>query len=186
MPSKRTLNLVTLECLQCSTTFTAQAWAHRKFCSKACYHASHTRPAEERFWEKVDTSGDCWVWTGAKHVFGYGKFSLRTGESPYDAHRASWILANGPVPEGMSVLHRCDNPACVRPDHLELGTHRQNMSDMSLRNRTGMRKLTEESVIQIRELARQGMTHQAIADQFGVTDGLIWHVVHRKVWRHVA
>lgn len=78
----------------------------------------------ERFWSHVDKSGDCWVWIGAKH---YAK--TRVGSSTQGSHRASWEMANGPIPKGLYVLHRCDNPPCVRPDHLFLGTARDNLED---------------------------------------------------------
>lgn len=90
--------------------------------------------ATDRFWSKVDQSGDCWEWTAAANRQGYGKFKARSYVL-VPAHRHSWELANGPIPAGMYVCHRCDNPRCVRPDHLFLGTHQDNVTDMMAKGR---------------------------------------------------
>lgn len=91
----------------------------------------------ERFWAKVDLSGECWVWTGSRaggtKVGGYGRFYLHGRVMP--AHRRAWELTSGPIADGLLVLHRCDNPPCVRPDHLFLGSYRDNMLDASAKNR---------------------------------------------------
>ena len=80
---------------------------------------------ETRFWEKVDKSGECWLWTAAVSKRGYGRFRLPTGH--IGAHVQSYILTHGPVPEGKEVHHVCENPPCVRPDHLKAVTHRENL-----------------------------------------------------------
>ncbi len=80
-----------------------------------------------RFWDKVDKSGKCWIWRGSKLKTGYGRFHF-AGKT-ITAHRISWMLAHGSIEEGMHVLHKCDNPPCVNPDHLYIGTHTQNMQD---------------------------------------------------------
>ena len=97
-------------------------------------------PSEARFWAKVELTLDgCWLWTGSKTgpgpytTGGYGTVYWR-GEYLL-AHRVMWELANGPIPEGMHVLHRCDVRNCVRPDHLFLGTHQDNMADMARKGR---------------------------------------------------
>lgn len=87
----------------------------------------------ERFWSKVDKSGECWLWIASRLSGGYGQFQM--GGRPHAAHRAAWILANGPIPPGLHVLHSCDNPPCVRLDHLRLGTVADNMRDKALRGR---------------------------------------------------
>src|SRR5688500_2653189 len=90
-------------------------------------------PAEDRFWPKVQKSDGCWEWTGAKQPAGYGNFYFRGVVQL--AHRVAWELANGPVAVGQHVLHRCDNPRCVRIEHLFLGTHADNMRDMLSKGR---------------------------------------------------
>lgn len=100
-----------------------------------------TRPVEDRFWEKVDKSGpvvpgmesNCWIWTGGKNKRGYGHILINRRK--VRAHRLSLELAGGPLLEGECALHRCDNPSCVRPDHLFRGSHADNMADMARKGR---------------------------------------------------
>ena len=91
---------------------------------------------EERFWEKVDKSGECWKWTAATTKFGHGICFVK-GEQ-VSAHRISYEWAYGPIPDGLSVLHHCDNPACINPEHLFLGTQTDNMRDMRDKGRSGV------------------------------------------------
>ena len=79
-----------------------------------------------RFWPKVDKTDDCWLWTGSLDDRGYGRFYLRSGAAPAKAHRFAYELLVGPIPEGMSIDHRCHNPTCVNPEHLRPVTHQQN------------------------------------------------------------
>lgn len=91
--------------------------------------------AEERFWSYVDTTGDCWEWTGGQIRMGYGHFKPGGQRGTVKAHRFSWQLAFGQIPDGLFVLHHCDNPPCVRPAHLFLGTHLDNMADKKAKGR---------------------------------------------------
>lgn len=93
-----------------------------------------SRPLVERFWEKVEKTAGCWVWTGSRVFYGYGNIG-GPGNKNIRAHRLSWELHNGPIPNGLCVLHTCDNPGCVRPDHLFLGTQKQNAEDKAQKGR---------------------------------------------------
>jgi hypothetical protein len=88
---------------------------------------------EERFWSKVDRSGDCWLWIGAKDEEGYG-FQKILGRM-WHASRVSWKIAHGDIPDGLLVLHKCDNPPCIRPSHLFLGTQKENIADAMRKGR---------------------------------------------------
>jgi hypothetical protein len=92
------------------------------------------RTPEERFWNQVRRSEGCWEWIGIADADGYGKFTAAGKRSK--AHRWAWTQTNGPIPEGLNVLHHCDNPPCVRPEHLFLGTQRDNLRDMAAKRRT--------------------------------------------------
>ena len=127
--------------------------------------------AEDRFWGKVLIGDDCWDWTASRSRTGYGRFGL--GNLVMLANRASWFFANGPIPPGMHVLHRCDNPGYVRPGHLFLGTQAENMADMKAKGRaknngcSGISnpnaKLTEADVLKIRALVASGSKQSEVA-----------------------
>jgi len=115
-------------------------WEKAKYCGQACAGlANRARWATkrvgkaEKFSEWVDRSGDCWVWTGAKDGDGYGVFNY--GRKTYRAPRVALELDGRPVPDGTMAFHHCDNPACVRPTHLYIGTPQQNVDDMMRRGR---------------------------------------------------
>lgn len=145
-----------------------------------------------RFWSFVLKSEGCWIWTGWKKNGRYGTFSL-SGKH-IQAHRLSWEWANGPIPEGLCVLHRCDNPACVNPDHLFLGTHADNMRDMIAKGRrkfappTGTAhwraKLDPDKVRIIRRW-RGSRTAESTAEAFGVSHATIEDVWAGRTWGHV-
>lgn len=137
----------------------------------------------ERFWSKVSKSEGCWEWTGGHNGVGHGRFwsdGALTG-----AHRFSWSLHRGVIPAGLQVLHRCDNPPCVNPDHLFLGTHRDNMQDSARKLRTGMAKLTPEFVQLIRLCCGSGMTQRYAARFFEVSQYAVWSIVNGRSWTHV-
>jgi hypothetical protein len=140
----------------------------------------------ERFWAKVDKTGACWEWTAAKDSWGYGRFSI--DGKLYGAHRVSWELAYGDLPDDMSVLHRCDNRKCVNPGHLFLGTHQENMLDMKLkkRSRSGESahhaKLGPASVEEIRSLAATGVLQRDLALKFGVSTRQIRRILSKENW----
>lgn len=108
-------------------------------------------PLPDRFWAKVNKDGpihptlgtECWIWTGCKTRFGHGQIGRGgRGTGLIPSHRVSWEMHNAPVPDGLWVLHHCDNPPCVRPDHLFLGTHQDNMHDMVRKGRHTSTKKT--------------------------------------------
>lgn len=88
----------------------------------------------DRFWRQVQKGPDCWLWTGTRTTAGYGQFNLH--DRHWQAHRVAWQLTNGPIPDGLWALHHCDVPHCVRPDHVFLGTHTDNMRDAADKHRT--------------------------------------------------
>ena len=143
------------------------------------------RPIADRFWEKVvkEPNSGCWLWTAAVDNDGYGNLALGTGCRL--AHRVSWELHNGPIPTGLHVLHKCDTPPCVNPAHLFLGTHADNMADAISKGRRGPRwtpKLTQETVIEIRQRMSNGDTQAAIAAHYGVAQPTISNIKTGRTW----
>ena len=129
----------------------------------------------------------CWLWRGRRHKSSpYPK--IRNSEL---LHRVAWELTRGPIPRGMCVLHRCDNVACVRPSHLFLGTHADNVRDMVSKGRNvrgryqWAAKLTEAKVRKIRKLLSGGFTQARIAKQFGVSEAAISLIKKGVNWGHV-
>jgi hypothetical protein len=158
------------------------------------------RPISERFWEKVDRRGrdECWPWTAAsRHRFGYGTFHVSAAEGTVGAHRLAYELERGPIPPGMSVLHRCDNPPCCNPGHLFLGTPADNTADMDAKGRSrrlvppGERNPNARlSAADVREIRRAYQAAPGVraelARRYGVTPRTIWAVATRRTWRHLV
>jgi hypothetical protein len=145
----------------------------------------------KRFWAKVDRGASCWVWHSSLNNKGYGQFHL--GKGNVLAHRFLWEILHGPVPRDLVVMHTCDNPACVNPKHLRIGTVSDNQKDMACKHRSGnmgerspQAKLSDEKVRSIRSRAANGESNAALAREFGVTRVVIRGVVRRARWSHVA
>ncbi len=147
--------------------------------------ASLVMSARERFDTRwvLDPWTGCWLWTAGKSDTGYGAFRA-DGRQQY-AHRVSWKLGRGPIPDGLCVLHQCDTPACVNPDHLFLGTKADNAADRDRKGRHGSAKLSEDTVRVIRAEVERGASQASLARHYGVHKQTIWRVVHGKKWRHV-
>lgn len=168
--------------------------------TKAAVPIVVSEPEASRFWSLVDQSGECWLWPLSTQSQGYGQFTV--GHRSRLAHRVSWTIAFGPIPAGSEVCHNCpggDNPRCVRPSHLFLGSHTINMRDMQSKGRhgasthpeclargeaNGKSKLTAADVLSIR--ARLGhVTHINLAREFGVSPGTIGFIASGQTWRHL-
>jgi len=143
----------------------------------------------KRFWDKVDKSGNCWLWTAGKDKDGYGliKFNGRQ----HRAHRVVLLLDGCDIPSGMLVCHTCDNPSCVNPDHLWIGTNDDNMADMHKKSRHVSRpgekhhnaKITEEDVQKIRSCKTARTTD--LAKKFGISESHTSGIRHGNKWKHI-
>ena len=151
--------------------------------------ATRTTGFENRFWERVIKFGDCWEWFGRTNKKKYGV--IRKGVKTYSAHRVSWEIHNGPIPNGMHVLHTCDMPWCVNPSHLWLGTNTDNIADKMEKGRhrspAGENQkdsfLSREQVEEIRSLYWEQYLYQKdIASKFGVHQSQISKIVNNKQW----
>lgn len=151
------------------------------------------RPLADRFWSKVHKAqpNECWLWTGTKNQLGYGDFDNMR------AHRVSWTLANGPIPPGLCVLHQCDNPPCVNPAHLRIGTLKDNTMDAWAKGRHCMvimqrgmashsAKLTDRQVIDIRNrVSAKTASRASLANEYGLHKTTIDQIVNRRTWTHI-
>lgn len=162
------------------------------YCSRSCADVGRRRPIEARLWERIQITPGCWNWTGPNDR-GYGYLRRGNKHQPrISAHRLSWELNVGPIPDGLFVCHHCDNPSCIRPDHLFLGTSADNSSDAVRKGRrpTGEQhhnaRLTAEQVREIRRRFNDGATTAQLGRAFGVTRQNIRFIVTGKSWRTVA
>ena len=150
---------------------------------------------EQRFWSKVAKGEpeECWEWKGHIAIRSgkrrYGKFKI-CGK-PVHANRVAWELTNGKIPDGLWVLHKCDNPPCCNPAHLFLGTNQDNVDDRQAKGRqakgkgNGQAKFEDDEVREARQMRRSGLTFKAISVHFGVHPSAIVFIVQRKTYHHV-
>ena len=192
------------KCIHCGELFSERygdseaEWASRRYCGYLCLnrHKDHSwhPPIEERFWSRVDKRGEneCWLWTGIRGRFGRGVFHLRGKQ--VNASRLALFVTTGKWPtENEVVRHSCDNPSCVNPKHLLVGTQADNVADMYARGRqnppigerNGRAKLTTEQVIAIREAFSHGEPKLRIAKRFSVNRWTVKNIVERTRWGHV-
>ena len=153
------------------------------------------------FWSYVNKNGSipehrpelgpCWEWIGSLQKNGYGRFHIDPKNKPH-AHRAIWIMVNGEIPKGLFVLHECDNPKCVRLDHLRLGTRQDNVDDMMAKGRRAdthggkspSHKLTSVQVDEIRNrYALGGTSQRKLAKEYGTCKSTIGYIVRREYWK---
>lgn len=171
---------------------------------------------EQRFWAKVRKTRTCWIWTASKRAKGYGAFAYTRDRKMIQdrAHRFSWEIHKGPIPSGVCVLHNCpdgDNPACVNPAHLFLGTKADNNADLMAKGRynysrnpngnykRGPRKagdykygeyhhgakLNGDQVKELRRLRTIGWSFGRLSKHYGIAIGHVFRIVNRTVWRHI-
>jgi len=212
---------IQLTCIECAAHFNVKPSTikhHRtQFCSKACANKSPhrknptrtRRPVADRFWEKVDKTEACWNWIGACYSNGYGQFDLIIDgiRRSRCAHRIAYQLTKGEIPEGLVIMHSCDNRRCVNPDHLTAGTTAENQADMARKGRgtvgaksTAHRfpeklprgadnvasKLDGDKVRAIRSrYAAGGVSQSHLARDYGVSQSVIFDAIHRKSWGHI-
>lgn len=163
----------------------------RGFCIKngimlmiLCLIMITTNTPKDRFFSKVNKTDTCWLWTGCKNTSGYGMANHRV------ASRVSYEIHIGQIPKGLLVCHKCDNPACVNPEHLFIGTRSQNLKDMVSKNRhykNGARKkLNANQVVEIRSFYQNKTFNQPeLAIKYNVANTTIWQIVNRRKWKKI-
>ena len=159
------------------------------FINQRCPKTGRMLPAnpDEQFWSRVTKTNGCWLWTGGK-CRGYGMIKYKGKHTK--SHVVSWLIHFGNIAQGKCVLHRCDNPSCVRPDHLFLGTNQENQADKVSKHRQargsrhGNASLSELDVIAIRR--RSGTeTRRRLASEYDTSVNAINKIISRQTWRHL-
>ncbi len=171
---------------------------HKSYCSQECFKGE--RAVSERFWSGCTRKeSGCWEWNRSRNSHNYGRFSV--GQKTYSAHRYAMVFLFGSIPDGMFVCHRCDNPCCVSPFHLYIGTRWQNARDMVTRNRHRWKRarrldiagensmfavLTEAKVLAMRRMyVPHEVGFQLIAKKFGVSKRAAMSAIKGKTWKHI-
>ena len=166
----------------------------KKYCSRFCANAARYEYPEANFWPKIkdfSSPDSCWEWSAAM-TGKYGSLTIKRKHTY--AHRFSWELHNGSIPDGLCILHHCDNPKCVNPTHLFLGTIKDNARDMMNKGRNnpakgerqGNAKLTEKIVRQIRLSLIDGVTAKELSEKYNTALPNIYNIKNRKRWKHIV
>lgn len=148
-----------------------------------------------RFWAKVKKTSSCWIWIGSSRGGGNPYGSFKIGQKNRQAHRVSWELTYGEIPDGLSVLHRCDVPLCVKPTHLFLGDQQVNVADRHAKERTvmpctrgrlnGSAKMSEPKVRTLKKLRRRGWSYRRLSKRYKISVAQVGHIVTGEHWAHV-
>lgn len=157
--------------------------------TRSCGCRSFKKSVSQRFWEKVIKKESCWEWSGSPSKAGYGTLSIN--KIPINAHRISYEIHIGKIPENMCVCHKCDNRICVNPDHFFLGTKKDNMEDKRLKKRhaygekTGNSKLTDEIVLYCRFLYENGFKLSEMSKFFNIGCAPMRNAIKGRSWKHI-
>lgn len=205
-------------CPKCGVKFSWKRGSNQvtpTFCSMLCRGHTGFRPggdfrikeaSEAEKLERLKKSYDkhvirkdgCWDWKGPKDKGGYPVMSCRAGIGSDRGHRSSWVIHNGKIPEKMFVCHKCDNPICTNPEHLWLGTHKENNDDKISKGRAKYKsppimkgssnpssRLSEEQITEIKLLIGKGLTSRDIGKQYGVSKTTILRIKTGETWKHI-
>lgn len=206
-------NILAKQCIRCGLEFNRKPSQEKsgKFCGYECYHKSLIGVRVGVFWEtateeqklsrikfyfdkNVIKKDGCWGWKGSlARKYGFISINSNGNCKTITSNRASWIIHNGPIPNGLLVLHKCDTPSCTNPDHLFLGTTKDNAIDRSIKGRNanqfgennGSAKLTREKVIQIKALLKASICYDYICDIYGISKTTISNIKSGKTWSNV-
>ncbi len=196
--SERITKQIQKTCLGCKGRFspkgrTKKLQTSAKFCNLRCRAKYTEANFAKRFWSKVDKTGDCWLWLGQLNINGYGTICMPNHKNKM-AHRIAYELNFAildSTPSKLYVCHKCDNPKCVNPQHLFLGTHQNNMDDMKAKARTAHgekchnSKLTDEKVREARKLKKEGCSMVFLARKNNVSFQAMSAAILGRTWGHV-